>query len=111
MEPSTEKYREELDYLVEYAKSDWVNFYPVEGAARVLVGADASAECHRQMVLRLVGDLFDAGVKPIDLTPPPGPPFRQWATDREQTLERIGREMAARKDSADFIDICWFTAV
>ncbi|WP_133742515.1 hypothetical protein [Actinorugispora endophytica] len=108
---SREKYQEELGYLVDYAKVDWLNFYPIEGAARVLVGSEASGECCRKVVLNLIGDMFDAGIRPIDLTPPPGPPFVSWATDKEQTLRRIAREMDERENSIDFIDICWFTFV
>ncbi|WP_141924263.1 hypothetical protein [Haloactinospora alba] len=104
-----ERYREELSYLVSYAASDWLHFYPVEGAARVLLGDDANEDQVRETVLSLVGDLLDAGAQAVELTSADDPAHVPWGLSRAETLARIRSELENLDDPLDSIHICWFT--
>ncbi|MDA2811052.1 hypothetical protein O4J56_10430 [Nocardiopsis sp. RSe5-2] len=104
------KYREELDYLISYAKEDWVPFHPVQSGAEgtLLPGReDRSID----ITVRLISDLYDAGVRPIDLLATDDPPYAVWDLPKDAALARIRLALEGLTDSADALDICWFTHV
>ncbi|MFW0796548.1 hypothetical protein AAFP30_22255 [Gordonia sp. CPCC 205515] len=108
MAESTGAYQENLDYLVDYAKDDWVGFSPIVGAATSLVRSAYSRESATDMVLALISDLLDQGVQAGDLTDSDEKPFVPWVLTKSEVLERIRADMVALPELPDSGDICWF---
>ncbi|MBB5432395.1 hypothetical protein [Nocardiopsis composta] len=105
---SEEKYREWLDYCIEYGKSTWVPFNVLLWEVEGLLGEPTRRE-RTEGMLRLAGDLFDAGVRPIDLTDGDSSPFIPWNLPKEEALARIRAGLDGLREDIDSIDICWFT--
>lgn len=102
------KYAEEFDYLLEYARTDFVGFHVVTGAAVSILGMEAGdAEC-RSMILRLVADLFTQGVHPGNFDPRDGS-FAAWDASPDAALRRIVAEMTAMDHLPEAAEICWFS--
>ncbi|MFJ8010961.1 hypothetical protein [Streptomyces sp. NPDC096339] len=104
-----EAYRRELDYLSQYAHDDWVGFSVISGAVGSLLGRGASFEEQLVLLLRIVGDLYDAGARPGDLTESEQGPFLPWKSDKAGALARIAAVIDADSRLPDSGDICWFT--
>ncbi|WP_017594100.1 hypothetical protein [Nocardiopsis potens] len=105
---SEERYRELLDYCIEYGKGSWVPFNVLLWEVEALLGEPAREE-RAEGMLRLAGDLFDAGVRPIDLIEGDSPPFIPWDLPKEEALARIRTGLDGLRADIDSIDICWFT--
>lgn len=104
-----EIYRGELDHLVRYAHDDWLGFSVISGAVGTILGRGASAGARVELLLRLVGALYDAGARPGDLTESEDEPFRPWPLERAAGLARIAQEVGELPGLPDSGDVCWFT--
>ncbi|MFI9002066.1 hypothetical protein [Streptomyces sp. NPDC053541] len=100
--------RHELDHLVAYAHDDWLGFSVISGAVGTILGRGAPAADQVELLLRLVGALYDAGARPGDLTDSAEEPFRPWPLERAEALERIAAEVRALPGLPDSGDVCWF---
>ncbi|PWK64548.1 hypothetical protein BCL76_115192 [Streptomyces sp. CG 926] len=105
-----EAYRREVDYLVRYAHDDWLGFSVISGSVGSMLGRGASFEEQLGLLLRIVCDLYDAGVRAGDLTESPTKPFLAWPAGRAEALARIAAEVRASCRLPDSGDICWFAA-
>ncbi|MFF5778874.1 hypothetical protein ACFY7Y_18240 [Streptomyces virginiae] len=105
---SQEAYRRELDYLIRYAHDDWLGFSVVSGAVGGLLGRGASFEVQLGLLLRIVGDLYDAGARAGDLTESTSEPFLPWNADKAEALTRIAAEVEPQSRLPDSGDVCWF---
>jgi len=99
----------ELRYLLEYTRGDWVGFSVISGTVSALLGKGASWEECVVAVLRIVGDLYDEGVRAGELTSSDQEPFLPWPAGKQETLDRIEAEMRKLSALPDSGDICWFT--
>ncbi|WP_152529195.1 hypothetical protein [Nocardiopsis chromatogenes] len=110
MRVDTAEYREELDYPISYAKEDWVPFHPVQGGAG---GTLRPGQENRfiDITVRLISDLYDAGVRPIDLLAADDPPYAVWDLPKEAAPARIRLALEHLAEPADSLDICRFTYV
>ncbi|MFF4445952.1 hypothetical protein [Streptomyces sp. NPDC001502] len=104
-----EAYRRELEYLIQYAHDDWLGFSVVSGSVGSLLGRGASFEAQLGLLLRIVGDLYDAGARAGDLTESTREPFLQWRADKAEVLMRIAAEAEPHSRLPDSGDVCWFT--
>ncbi|WP_046470118.1 apurinic/apyrimidinic endonuclease family protein [Allosalinactinospora lopnorensis] len=102
----SERYKEEYRYLLEYARVDWVIFYVVHGQAVAAAGKCASEEQQTNVMISLISDLYDAGVRSIDLLPTDHPPYAVWNLNKEDTLQRIRQEFEDLEEECDMVDIC-----
>ncbi|WP_431770966.1 hypothetical protein [Streptomyces cucumeris] len=103
------RWNEEFRYLLEYARADWLGFSAISGAAASELGKGASQSQLREAALRLIGYLYDQGVRAGDLTSSDAHPFAPWDATKGETLDRIRSEMAKLPGLPDSGDICWFT--
>lgn len=103
------RYKEELDYLLGYAREDWLGFGPIIGSACGILRGNWSRDAENALVLRLLSDLLAAGVRAGDLTSSDEEPFAPWPGDSAAILDRIRQKLATLGESPDTGDICWFT--
>ncbi|MBT2407535.1 MULTISPECIES: hypothetical protein [unclassified Streptomyces] len=104
-----EAYRRELEYLIQYAHDDWLGFSVLSGSVGSLLGRGASFEEQLGLLLRIVGDLYDAGARAGDLTESPQEPFLPWRAEKAEVLTRIAAEVKTSSRLPDSGDVCWFT--
>ncbi|ORT55917.1 hypothetical protein [Streptomyces sp. CB03238] len=102
-------YRRELGYLMRYANDDWLGFSVISGSVGSLLGRGASFQDQLTLLLRIVGDLYDAGARAGELTESAGKPFVPWRMDKAEVLERIAAEVQPHSRLPDSGDVCWFT--
>ncbi|MFF7649162.1 hypothetical protein ACFZCY_04770 [Streptomyces sp. NPDC007983] len=102
-------YDAELQYLLQYARDDWVGFSVISGTVASLLGRGASRQELMNMTLRIIGDLYDRGVRAGELTASDAHPFSPWPVAKEGALDRIQSEMRKLSTMPDSGDICWFT--
>lgn len=102
-------YRSELAYLARYAHDDLLGFSVVSGSVGSLLGPGASFEEQTTLLLRIVGDLYDADARAGELTESRGEPFLPWHLEKADTLARIATEVRRLSRLPDSGDICWFT--
>jgi hypothetical protein len=102
-------YRRELEYLVQYAHDDWLGFSVISGSVGSLLGRGASFHEQLTLLLRIVGDLYDAGAQAGDLTQSDQEPFLLWRMEKDDVLARIAAEVRPHSRLPDSGDVCWFT--
>ncbi|MGW5422687.1 hypothetical protein [Streptomyces sp. NPDC003943] len=102
-------YRSELSYLAQYAHDDWLGFSVVSGSVGSLLGRGASFDEQLTLLLRIVGDLYDADARAGELTESPEEPFVPWRLEKADTLARIATEVRRLSRLPDSGDVCWFT--
>ncbi len=105
---NTPEYATELQYLVDYAKADWVGFSPIVGAASSLTKSDYTREKLTTKIMELVTDLLDSGAMAGDLTASETEPFVAWPVSRENAIRRIETEMRNLPDFPNSGEICFF---
>jgi hypothetical protein len=102
-------YCRELDYLIQYAHDDWLGFSVISGSVGNLLGRGASFQEQLTLLLRIVGDLYDAGARAGDLTESTREPFLPWQMEKAEVLARIAAEVQSHSRLPDSGDVCWFT--
>ncbi|MFD9035563.1 hypothetical protein ACFVZW_31140 [Streptomyces sp. NPDC059567] len=102
-------YRGELEYLIQYAHDDWIGFSVVSGSVGSLLGRGASFEEQLTLLLRIIGDLYDHGVRAGELTASTEVPFLPWPLEKADALARIAAEVRRLSELPDSGDVCWFT--
>lgn len=102
-------YERELQYLLDYARDDWVGFSVISGTVASLLGKGATRQELVSLALRVIGDLYDRGVRAGDLTSSEAHPFSPWSTEKQGTLDRVESEMRKLPGLPDSGDVCWFT--
>jgi hypothetical protein len=104
---TAEQHQQELDYLTQYAKDDWVGFSPITAAASALLHGNCSAPAERELTVKLIRDMFETGARAGDITADPDNPFVPWDMDNDAALERIRLEMEALGHSPNSGEIGW----
>ncbi|MCX4750274.1 hypothetical protein OG455_32980 [Kitasatospora sp. NBC_01287] len=107
---TTEEYLDELSYLNDYVRDDWLGFSVITGSAAKLLGDEYSRPAERELCLRLIRDLLSEGARAGDLSADPDHPFLPWESDAAGSLTRIRAELEALGKSPDSGDVCWFSA-
>lgn len=102
-------YRRELEYLIQYAHDDWLGFSVISGSVGSLLGRGATFQEQLTLLLRIVGDLYDAGARAGDLTESTRDPFLAWRMEKAEVLARLAAEVQAHSRLPDSGDVCWFT--
>ncbi|MFD9220172.1 hypothetical protein ACFWDI_09175 [Streptomyces sp. NPDC060064] len=102
-------YRHELEYAIQYAHDDWLGFSVISGSVGSLLGRGASFQEQLTLLLRIVGDLYDAGALAGDLTESTREPFLPWRMEKAEVLARIAAEVQPQSRLPDSGDVCWFT--
>ncbi|MFJ8076854.1 hypothetical protein ACIQ7Q_23660 [Streptomyces sp. NPDC096176] len=102
-------YRRELGYLTQYAEDDWLGFSVISGSVGDLLGRGASFQEQLTLLLRIVGDLYEAGARAGDLTESTAEPFLSWTMDKTEALTRIASQVEQSSRLPESGDICWFT--
>ncbi|MCX4825710.1 hypothetical protein OG883_38895 [Streptomyces sp. NBC_01142] len=102
-------YRRELEYLIQYAHDDWLGFSVLSGSVGSLLGRGASFQEQLTLLLRIVGDLYDAGARAGDLTESTRDPFLPWRMEMAEVLARLAAEVQSHSRLPDSGDVCWFT--
>ncbi|MFC5718569.1 hypothetical protein ACFP1Z_00030 [Streptomyces gamaensis] len=97
-------YKEELEYLLDYAEMTMLHFIPVWDEACIVAEKSRTEADARDTALELIGDMIDHGVVVGDRSGGRIP----WDLPREGILRRIAAEMASYEDPLDFVYICWF---
>ncbi|MBT2441809.1 hypothetical protein J7E93_17165 [Streptomyces sp. ISL-36] len=98
-----------MEYLVQYAHDDWLGFSVVSGSLGSLLGRGASFQEQLALLLRIVGDLYDCGVRAGELTASTCEPFLPWRMEKADVLARIAAEVQQQARLPDSGDLCWFT--
>ena len=83
------------DYLLDYAREDWVGLSPVNAVAGAVAGKGATFEELTSAMVAVIGDLIDRGAVPGDLIEQ-DPGFKAWSGTKEERLRRIAAETKAR---------------
>lgn len=104
---SQASYREELDYIADYGREDWVGMSALTPVAVADAGKGANFETQLDTLLNLVGDLIDRGVLPGDLFDEE-PGFIAWSGDKRQLVARLSDEVRALGYLPDSGEVCWF---
>lgn len=102
-------YRRKLEYLTQYAEDDWLGFSVISGSVGTLLGRGGSFHEQLALLLRIVGDLHDAGARAGELTESTKDPFLPWPWDNAEVLTRITADVEQHSRLPDSGDICWFT--
>ncbi|MEE1817583.1 hypothetical protein PUR59_21495 [Streptomyces sp. SP18ES09] len=74
-----------------------------------LLGRGASFEEQLALLLRIVGDLYDTGVRTGELTESATEPFLPWRPEKADALARIAAEVRQLSRLPDSGDVGWFT--
>ncbi|NJQ02059.1 hypothetical protein [Streptomyces zingiberis] len=101
-------FREELEYLYEYAKMGILYFVPVWDSAEIVAGEGASIPQVRAAALKLIGAMIDRGVEVGEISSRPDRDIERWELSKEEILRRIDEGTKERRDPLDFIYICGF---
>jgi hypothetical protein len=101
-----DKYQEDLDYLAEYAREDWVPIHNVFVSASGILGAGASLEDITDMADTLLSELFARGVQLGDLVKH-APDFLPWSGTRQDWLARVRADIKARQDIPAPGELAW----
>ena len=107
--PTHEEYGEELSYLADYVRDDWLGFSVITGIVGKLLGKGSLLEERRRLTLRIVGDLLDLGAEAGDLTDDPDHPFKAWGTGKAATVSRVESALGELGHLPESGDIGWFT--
>ncbi|MEW2555869.1 hypothetical protein AB0957_29595 [Streptomyces zhihengii] len=104
----SQRYLEELNYLVDYARMSPVYFFLVRDSAECLAGDSAREPEIREETLRLISGMLDQGIVVGDMGSAEGEDLLPWGISKEETLRRVADEMRRLEDPRRFIGICWF---
>lgn len=99
-------YDEDLEYLLDYAREDWVGFSVVNAVAGRIVGRDAGFQALKSAMLTVIGDLLDRGAVPGDLMKGE-PAFSPWPGTKAQRLSRIEAEVESLGRAPCTGEVAW----
>jgi len=100
---------EDLRYLVEYGKSEWVGLSSVTAVAGATAGKGATVDDLTAAMMTILGALIDQGVVPGDLTEQP-PGFQPWSGTKADRLSRIASDIHALGRLPETGEIAWLHA-
>jgi hypothetical protein len=80
------KYQDYLEYLVDYAHEDWLEFSVISPKVARVAADDASFEELILVFRKMISDLLDAGAKIGDFAVSEGAPFVGWPGTKEENL-------------------------
>lgn len=106
VDTSNEKYQDDLEYFVDYARVDWVPIEYLFVAASNIVGADASLQQMIEVTEQMLLDLFSSEVCVGDLTEHE-PGFKKWPGTPTHWLGRIRRHVEERGDIPNPGELAW----
>ncbi|NBH10966.1 hypothetical protein [Amycolatopsis sp. SID8362] len=106
MSTSNSSYQDDLDYLLDYAREDWVGLSPVTAVAGAVAGKGATFEELTSATLAVIGDLIDRGAVPGDLIEQ-DPGFKAWSGTKEEHLRRIAAETKALGRLPETGEVAW----
>jgi hypothetical protein len=104
-----ERYQDSLEYIIDYARVDWVGFSVITGHVAALFDDNASLEELMPAFRKMVSDLLDAGAKLGDFADTEEAPFVAWPGTKEENLERLEREVRELGDLPMSNQIGWIT--
>ncbi|MFK0246163.1 hypothetical protein ACIQUM_15790 [Amycolatopsis azurea] len=97
---------EDLEYLLAYAREDWVGLSVVAAVAGAKAGEGASFAEATSALLSVVGVLIDHGAVPGDLFGE-DPGFVAWRGPKSQVLARLSCEIKALGEIPATGEVCW----
>src|SRR3981189_2255205 len=109
MSTSNSSYQDDLDYLLDYAREDWVGLSPVNAVAGTVAGKGATFEELTSAMVSVIGDLIDRGAVPGDLIEQ-DPGFKAWSGTKEERLRRIAAETKALGRLPETGEVAWIRA-
>jgi hypothetical protein len=106
MSTSSNSYQDDLAYLVNYAREDWVGLSVIVAVAGTVAGRGATFDAMILAMLSIIDDLIDRGAVPGNLTEQ-DPGFEPWPGSKEQVLSRIAAETHVLGRLPVTGEICW----
>jgi hypothetical protein len=106
MSTPSSSYQEDLDYLIDYAREDWVGLSPVGAVAGAVAGKGATFSQLTSAMLAVIGDLHERGAVPGDLVEQ-DPGFKPWSGTKEEHLRRIEAETKALGRLPETGEVAW----
>jgi hypothetical protein len=103
------KYQDSFDYILDYAREDWVGFSVITGHVASLLDEHASLEELIPFFRKLVSDLLDAGAKIGDFADTEGAPFVAWPGTKEENLDKMETEIRKLGVMPQSADVGWIT--
>jgi hypothetical protein len=106
MSTPSRSYQENLDYLIDYAREDWVGLSSVGAVAGAVAGQGATFGRLTSALLGVLGDLHDRGAVLGDLVEQ-DPGFKPWPGAKEEHLRRIEAETKALGRLPETGEVAW----
>ena len=97
---------EDFDYILQYAKDDWVGLSVLVAEAGHVLGKGATNEQILEVMLSAISDLIDCGAVPGDLSEE-SPGFVAWAGSKEERISRIRNEVHRLGRLPYTGEVCW----
>jgi hypothetical protein len=98
--------QDDLDYLLDYAREDWVGMSAVSAVVGAAATKGATFDELISAMLTVVGELTDCGAVPGDLLEQE-PGFRPWPGTKEAHLRRIEAEIKALGRLPESGEVAW----
>jgi hypothetical protein len=105
----SERYREHLAFLIDYASEDWLGFSVVSPRATGLIGRESTLEQRLIILLQIVSDPLDAGAKIGDFAVSEGAPFVGWSGTKKENLAKMETEIRKLGKMPMSGDVGWIT--
>lgn len=101
------RYKRELSYLIDYARTDWLGFSPIVGSAATLSRRDGTRS-QQDFMFELIGDLLERGVRAGDRTSSDEIRFEPWTGTEHAVMQHIRRSVASIGHLPDSGEVSWF---
>jgi hypothetical protein len=106
MGTSNSSYQDDMDYLLDYAREDWVGMSPVSAVVGAAAGKGATFDELMSTMLAVVGELLECGAVPGDLVDQ-DQSFKPWPGAKEEHLRRIEAEITALGRLPESGEVAW----
>jgi hypothetical protein len=100
----------DLDYLLDYAREDWLGLSVVTAISGATAGKGATLDTLASTTLSIIGDLIDRGAVPGNLTEH-DPGFEAWSGTKDDWIERIATEIREQGRLPETGEVCWIHAL